>query len=174
MSNEMEQTGTVRLAALADQLVEAQGRVQLAEAELATAKREVQRLEEEVIPSIMDDLQLAELKTVGGLVLKVGNALSAKQLTEKHVVALKWLRDNGEAGCIKTEVVVPFAAGSDADADQLVDQLAGEGIAASKGITVHPSTLGALLRRRLEAGDAVPLDAFGAYQRRVAKVEVSK
>lgn len=166
--------GTVRLAALADQLMEARARIETLEADLAAAKQVEKRLEEETIPSLMDELELGEVTTSTGLTIRVANKMNTKQLTERHGAALQWLRDNGEAGVIKTAVSVPFGAGALADAEQLIERLAGEGFIATKSVVVHPQTLGALLTRKLEDGVDVPLDTFGAYQRRVAKVEVRK
>ena len=162
-----------KLTELADQLFEAQTKVVEMEADLKEAQRAVRQLEEHDLPEAMSDMGVEELKTSTGLVVTVKTDLHAKKLTQAHERALAWLRDRGQGGLIKTLVGVPFTAGSEADADQLVDRLQGDGILAMKTMEVHHSSLGAALRKIREAGEDVP-DFLGAYEVTKAKVRPAK
>lgn len=162
-----------RLSQLADELFAEEAKVAELQADLKAAQKRVQKLAEFDIPELMDDLGVTELKTTSGLRVEVAEKLHAKKLTEAHVQALEWLRQHNQGGLIKTLVGVPFSAGSESDADQLVDRLAGEGIAAQKSVEVHHSSLAAALRTMLEQGEEIP-DYMGAYQRRVAAVKPTK
>lgn len=160
-----------KLSELADDLFKAQTEVDRLNLELAAAQKEVQRLQETALPEAMAAVGMDEFKTKSGLKITVEAKLSAKKLTEKHARALQWLRDNGQGGLIKTVLGIPFAKGSDADADAMLEKLAGEGIAAVKQVEVHHSSLAAAIKRMMEEGVDVPLELLGGYSRDVAKVE---
>lgn len=170
----MTTDGLTRLSELATELTDAETKVITLQAELRDAQQEVQRLQEVAIPELMDDLGMEDFTTKSGLKVTVTDKLSAKKLTEKHAAALKWLRENDQGGLIKTAVAVPFTAGHEGDADDLVERLAGEGITAQKAMEVHHSSLAAALKRMLEEGVDVPLELLGGYQRRVATVKAKK
>lgn len=161
------------IAAIAEKLFNAKAKVAEIEADLKEAQRVVRQLEEHDLPTAMEDIGLSEVKTESGLVVKVKNDLHAKKLTQAHGKALDWLRDNAQGGLIKTEVAVPFTAGSEDDADHLVERLSGEGIACAKAMSVHHSSLGAALRKMLEDGTEIP-DFMGAYQVTKASVTPAK
>lgn len=166
--------GLTRLSQLADKLFDAETEVTRIQAELKAAQKTVQQLQEHDIPTLMDSLEVEEFKTKSGLKITVGDKLSAKKLTAAHAAALQWLRDHDQGGLIKTLVGVPFTAGSESDADDLVEQLAGEGIAAEKSMEVHHSSLAAAIKQMLADGVDVPMELLGGYQRRVASVEAKK
>lgn len=166
--------GLTRLSAMADELFDAETEVNRLELEKKQAQQRVQRLSETDIPSLMDELEIEEFKTRSGLKIEVVDKLSAKKLTQAHGKALAWLRDNGQGGLIKTLVGVPFTAGHESEADVLVEQLSGEGIAAAKSMEVHHSSLAAAIKRMLADGEDVPMELLGGYQRRVAKIEAKK
>ena len=166
--------GLTRLSQLADQLFDAETEVVRLEAEKKAAQQRVIQLSEFDIPTLMEELELEEVKTKSGLRVTVADKLSAKKLTQAHHAALQWLRDHEQGGLIKTVVGVPFTAGSESDADALVEELAGEGFAASKNMEVHHSSLAAAIRQMLKEGIEVPMELLGGYQRRVASIEAKK
>lgn len=161
-----------QLSELADELFDAQTKVSELEADLKAAQKNVQRLSEFTIPEAMDTLGVTELKTTSGLIVEVGDSIKAGNL--KRADGLKWLREIGEGGCIKTLVGVPFTAGSEADADEFVERLAGEGLAAKKTAEVNHMTLKSIIKRLLEAGEEVPMETLGAFQFRQATVKPAK
>lgn len=161
-----------RLSELAEELVRAQEAVEDAEDVLKTAQRRVRQLAQFDLPEAMDDVGMAEFKTASGLVVTVKDDVQAGDL--KRYDGLEWLRAEGEAGCIKTLVGIPFTAGSAADADELVERLAGEGIAATKTEVVNNQTLKALIRRKLADGVDVPMQSLGANPIRVARVKQAR
>lgn len=151
-------------------LADAEAQTARLEGELKESKKVEARLREVDIPELMDELELESFTTKSGFRLEVGEQMFGKQLTEAHQAALKWLRSIGEGGMIQTVVDIPFAHGSEADADELLERLAGEGFAAFKGVMVNAGTLKAAVKRMLEAGKPVPLDVLGIHTKRVAKV----
>ena len=163
--------GLTRLSQLSDDLYDAEAKVAQLAADLKVAQGKVKSLTEFDIPELMDTLEMAAFTTKAGDSISVADKLSAKKLTQKHAAALEWLRANDQAGLIKTLVGIPFTAGSEGDADELVEQLAGEGLAAIKSMEVHHSSLAAAIKQMLKDGVDVPMELLGGYQRRVAIVE---
>lgn len=166
--------GLTRLSQMTDQLFDAETEVARLTIELRAAQQRVRQLAEFDLPELMDELEMEEFKTKSGLRVTVVDRLSAKKLTQAHATALEWLRKNNQGGLIKTLVGVPFTAGSEGDADELVEKLSGEGILATKSVEVHHSSLAAAIRSMLADGVDVPMELLGGYQRRVASVEAKK
>ena len=158
-----------QLSALANEAGDLENRIAELQVELRAKQQRLQAIQEHDIPELMEDLDMDTIKTASGLTVIVEDKVSAKKLTEKHAAALKWLRDNGQAGLIKTGAFVPMS--DEAAADELVEQLGGEGMLAVKKLEVHHSSLAAAIRQLLAEGKEVPMDLLGGYQRRVAKIE---
>lgn len=158
------------LKKLADQLEALRDEADEIAAQHKIVSQKIAQLEEHRLPELMEELELEEFKTASGFKLAIDTDLKAKQLNESHLAALQWLREHNEGGLIKTNVKVPFAAGSEADADALVDRLAGENIVAMKGVEVKAASLKAAVRRMLKQGKPVPLKTLGIYERTIVKV----
>lgn len=166
--------GLARLSQLADNLFDAEALVTGLEVQLRAAQKVVKGLEEFSIPELMDELEMASFRTKSGISVTVSDKLSARKLTQKHAAALQWLRENSQGGLIKTLVGVPFTAGSESDADGLVEELAGQGFVATKTLEVHHSSLAAAIRSMLKDGVEVPMELLGGFQKRVATVSAKK
>ncbi len=170
----MTDDGLARLSKLADEQFDAETQVAIIEAQLRAAQKKVRDLSEFKIPELMDELEVTTFKTKSGVSIEVVDKLSARKLTQAHAPALEWLRDNDQGGLIKTLVGVPFTAGSESDADDLVEQLSGQGILATKNVEVNPASLKSAITTMKTEGVDVPLKLLGAFERRVAKVEAKK
>jgi hypothetical protein len=166
--------GLALLSQLAEDLFDAEAEVNRLEAEKKVAQDKVKNLSEFVIPDAMETLGMDVIVTKSGLKVEVVDKLSAKKLTHAHPAALDWLRANNQAGLIKTIVGVPFSAGSEGDADELVEQLSGEGLAAIKSVEVHHSSLTAAIKQMLKEGIDVPMKLLRGYQTRVASIDAKK
>lgn len=162
-------TDTRQLAKLADEANVLEDAIVALQVQLRDKQNRLKSIYEHEIPELMEDLEMDEITTKSGLKVAVVDQVSAKKLTEKHAAALKWLRDNGQAGLIKTGTFVP--TNDEAMADELIEQLSGEGMLAVKKLEVHHSSLAAAIRQLLAEGKEVPMDLLGGYQRRVAKIE---
>lgn len=174
MTDKPNMDGLALLSQLAEDLFDAEAEVIRLEAEKQVATNKVKSLSEFTIPEAMLDLGMDVIVTKSGLKVEVKDKLSAKKLTQNHAAALQWLRDNDQGGLIKTMVGVPFTAGSEHDADELVEELAGQGLAAIKSTEVHHSSLTAAIRQMLKEGIDVPMKLLRGYQTRVATIETKK
>ena len=160
-----------QLQELGNELADAEAVVVRLKDELKAAEEHVERLTEKQIPALMDDLGIDELRLKSGFRVKVGDKMFGKQLTAANAAALKWLRENNQGGLISTLLGVPFAKGSEAEADALVERLRGEGIAVNKDVTVNAGSLKAVVRRLLSEGVDVPVETLGIHTVRVASLE---
>lgn len=161
--------GLLRLSTLADYLADAYADVARIEAELASAQQEVRSLSEVRIPELMEELGQTTIRTTSGVKLSVAQKVRCGDL--KRADGLAWLRKNGLAGLIKSEVVVPFAKGGDAGAHKLVERLEDLGLTSWLTQRVQWNTLAATIRGQLEDGVDVPLETLGAYLQTVTKIE---
>jgi hypothetical protein len=154
----------------ANELEDVEAEISRLEVELARAKKRSETIREKELVTLMEDVGMETFRTKSGLTIELGDKMYGHNLNATHAVALKWLRDHDQGGMIKTLLGIPFAKGSEADADALIDRLAGEGIVATKNVEVNAQTLKAAVRRMLEDGEAVPLKTLGIHTKTVAKV----
>lgn len=162
--------GLSRLSTLAEKQYEAEAKVVTIEADLAAMRRTVRDLSETQIPELMDELGMNEFKTTAGIEIKVDNKIRCGDL--KRADGLEWLRENGEGGLIKSEIVVPFSKGNDQEASDLADSLEGDGFACKLNQRVAWNSLASTIKGLLEDGVDVPLKTLGAHLQRVTKVSV--
>jgi len=69
---------------------------------------------------------------------------------------------------------VPFLVGQEDAASQLLSELRERFGTASEEAKVEPQTLKALLTKLLKEGKEIPMETFGAYEQRQAKISVVK
>lgn len=158
-----------RLAVLADQQSDAEIKITELEIQLSAAKEALRELSEREIPELMDMMRVTKLTTSRGATIKVSEEPRCGNL--KRAEGLAWLRENGQGGLIKSEVIVPIAKGDSEGAEHLVCELEADGWAAKAVQHVHHGSLRATIRTMLEEGVDVPLKTLGAYLQRVTKVE---
>ena len=138
---------------------------------LKSKKEELRRKSEEELPSMMAELG------VNSFELDDGSKVSGRDLYGGHIsvpnreAAYEWLRDNGYDDIIKNTLSVVFGRGEDQKADHFLKILEGHGLLPEQNTSVHPSTLKAWVKERMENGDEFPMDLFGAFvgQRAVIK-----
>jgi hypothetical protein len=159
-----------RLTNLAAELNDAEDQAMLIEEELKAAKERVRELSEREIPELMADVGMETFVTKEGLKISVREKIHASIPKTRIEEAVAWLERNGHGGMIKSEVTAAFGREDRDLAQELLERIRGEGMTAKETATVHPQTLMKLLND-LDAEDVeFPMDVFGAYRRRVAKV----
>ena len=82
---------------------------------------------------------------------------------ENKATAFDWLRQNGFDDIIKNTVSCNFGRGEDQEASQFIEYAQGLGYAAEQKTDVHPSTLKAFVKERVQNGETFPMELFGAY-----------
>ena len=145
-------------------------RIETSENNIKDLKKEYQRISGEVIPTMMSEMGLAELKLQDGSHLKVSTTYRATITEANKETAFNWLRDNGLGDIIKNEILVSFGRNEDNKAASYAELARGNGFEPIQKIGVNPMTLKALVRERLESGQDVPADLFKPFEGNQTKI----
>lgn len=144
--------------------------VEKAEAALADAKARHRLVVEDQLPKIMADMGVTSFTSADGTKIEVVKHLENSIPAARKKEAIEWLIAHDHADVIKSEVGVTFPVKEREAAKSLMAKLAVT-YGGQVGIAewVEPATCKAVLRKRLEAGESVPMDLFGARSCDVAK-----
>ena len=144
------------------------------EGELKELKRKAELLSGEVIPTMMQEMNISTLKLADGSSVEVKPVYGASIPVAKKEEAYKWLRENGLGDLIKNEVTVAFGRNEDNKAIAYANLAQGQGYQPVQKLKVEPMTLKALVRERLEAGLEMPSDLFNMFTGNRTKITRSK
>ena len=162
--NAMSKTENIQsLADQVEKLESLQTRLQLQEDNMKNTKKEIERLSGDIIPTMMSEMWLAELKLQDGSHLKVSTSYRATITEANKEAAFNWLRDNGLGDIIKNEISVSFGRNEDNKAANYAELAKGHGFQPTQKMKVEPMTLKALVRERIEAGKEMPTEIFGVF-----------
>ena len=157
----------VKLKNLEDDLVEK-------EKELKELKRHIELVSGEVIPTMMQEMNISTLKLADGSSVEVKPVYGASITTANKEAAYTWLRENGLGDLIKNEITVSFGRNEDNKAQQYAVLAKGQGFEPVQKLKVESMTLKALVRERLESGQEMPSDLFNVFAGNRTKVTRSK
>ena len=133
------------------------------ENDLKMMKKKRDHISGEVIPTMMSEMGLAELKLHDGSHLKVSTSYRATITEANKEAAFNWLRNNGLGDIIKNEISVSFGRNEDNKAADYAELAKGQGFQPTQKMKVEPMTLKALVRERIEAGKEMPTEIFGVF-----------
>ena len=162
---------------LSDQVVklqELEEELLVKEQEYKEMKRKVELVSSEVIPTMMQEMNISTLKLADGTSVEVKPVYGASIPADKKEEAYKWLRENGLGDLIKNEVTVAFGRSEDNKAQQYAVLAQGQGYEPIQKLKVEPMTLKALVRERVEAGLDMPSDLFNLFTSNRTKITRSK
>ena len=168
---------TDNIQSLADQvekLEELQSRLQTQEQIMKDTKKQIERISGEVIPTMMSEMGLAELKLQDGSHLKVSTSYRATITEANKEEAFNWLRNNGLGDIIKNEISVSFGRNEDNKAATYAELAKGQGFQPTQKMKVEPMTLKALVRERIEAGKEMPTEIFGVFSENKTTIKRNK
>lgn len=153
---------TKTLSEMVRKLREVDTKIEEVEKTLKGLKQDRQKLTTELIPGVMDEMGVERLD-VDGVTVTRKLIVSASISEEKREAAFSWLRENGLDDIIKNDVVVSFGKGQDNSAKNAVEILREQGFDPDVKTHIHPQTLKAFVKERVEDGKPIDLDMFGAY-----------
>ena len=162
--NAMSKTDNIQ--SLADQVerLEKMNRgIEETEESLKEKKKQKDHVSMEVIPTLMSEMGLAELKLVDGSVVTVKPNYSASITVANREAAFNWLRNNGLGDIIKNEISVSFGRNEDNKAADYASLAQERGYQPTQKLKVEPMTLKALVRERIEAGKEMPTEIFNVF-----------
>ena len=157
---------TENIQSLADQvekLEELQSRLQTQEQVMKDTKKQIEKISGDIIPTMMSEMGLAELKLQDGSHLKVSTSYRATITEANKEAAFNWLRENGLGDIIKNEISVSFGRNEDNKAADYAELAKSSGFQPTQKMKVEPMTLKALVRERIEAGKEMPTEIFGVF-----------
>ena len=168
---------TENIQSLADQvemLENLHKRIETSENNIKDLKKEYQRISGEVIPTMMSEMGLAELKLQDGSHLKVSTSYKASITEANKEMAFNWLRNNGLGDIIKNEINVSFGRNEDNKAAEYAELARSQGLQPTQKMKVEPMTLKALVRERIEAGKEMPTEIFSVFTENKTTIKRNK
>jgi len=144
------------------------------EKELKELKRKVELVSGEIIPTMMQEMNISTLKLADGTSVEVKPVYGASILVAKREGAFNWLRENGLGDLIKNEITVAFGRNEDIKASDYASLAKRQGYEPVQKLKVEPMTLKALVRERLEAGQEMPSDLFNLFTGNRTKITRNK
>ena len=171
----IKNTGGVQsLADQVERLETCDDRIADLENDLKMMKKKRDHISGEIIPTMMSEMGLAELKLHDGSHLKVSTSYRATITEANKEAAFNWLRENGLGDIIKNEISVSFGRNEDNKAADYAELAKRSGFQPTQKMKVEPMTLKALVRERIEAGKEMPTEIFGVYSENKTTIKRSK
>ena len=147
------------------------------EDEISNAEKSVSKLKEQAktlsqfdIPAMMEEMHITKLKLKDGESVEIKKIYGASIPQEHQEAAFTWLRNNDLGDIIKNDITVTFGRGEDNKAAEYASLAQGQGYEPVQKIGVHPQTLKAVVRERLESGREMPSDLFKTYAGNSTKI----
>jgi len=159
-------TKTKDIKSLSDQVLklrDLEAEVKAQEEKIKQTQKEITRISEDVIPTMLSEMGLSQLKLADGSSVDVKPFYTASISVANREKAYKWLRDNGLGDIIKNDVTVSFGRNEDNKAVDYANLAKSQGFEPTQKLKVEPMTLKALVRERIEAGKNLPMDIFNVY-----------
>lgn len=141
-----------RIVAGASELRAAMQTVEMMEDKLKEAKGRVLELRTLSLPNLLDEAQIPALDLDDGYRVERDLDVHASIAQAKEEEAAKWLRDNNLGSIIKEHILIPIDKGEVKRTAGIIALLKKALIAFDVRSQVHPQTLKALVRERLEEG----------------------
>ena len=158
---------------LSDKVIELKNledEIQNAEESVSKLKEKANTLSEFEIPKMMEEMHITKLKLKDGEAVEIKKIYSGSIPPENKEAAFTWLRDHDLGDIIKRDITVTFGQGEDNKASVYADLAQGQGYEPVQKIGVHPQTLKAVVRERLESGQEMPSDIIKTYAGNSTKI----
>ena len=142
------------------------------EDKLKKKKEEADHISSKVIPELLAEQGLSEIKSADGSKVSVKQEFRATLPKDevRRDAAYQWLRDQGLGDIIKNNVSVTFGKGEDDKAQSLIDLAVANGYEPSQKSDVAWNTLTALYEERVKAGLDMPSDVFSLWIKDKTKI----
>ena len=158
---------------LSDKVIELKNledEIQHAEESISKLKEQAKTLSQFEIPMMMEEMHITKLKLKDGESVEIKKIYGASIPQEHQEAAFTWLRENDLGDIIKNDITVTFGRGEDNKASEYANLAQGQGYEPVQKIGVHPQTLKAVVRERLESGREMPTDIFKTYAGNSTKI----
>ena len=142
------------------------------EEQLKNKKAEADDISSRVIPELLAEQGLSEIKLADGSKVSVKKEYRCTLPKDeaRRAQCYQWLRDQGLGDIIKNNIFVTFGKGEDDKAKQLLDLAQTNGFEPQQKSVVAWMTLTALFRERIESGLDMPPDVFSTWIKDKTKI----
>jgi hypothetical protein len=159
----VDQQGLKSVAALAREIRNKEARIAELEDSLKEEKKSLLKLTDEEMPATLAEIGISSFALDDGSTVEVRQTYGASILVENRPAAYDWLRDHGYDDIIKNTIACNFGRGEDDQASAFAAFAQQQGYAPEQKTEIHPQTLRAFIRERVEEGDEFPMELFGAW-----------
>lgn len=172
--DDLDNDGVKTIAELATAVQRTTDNIAVLEAQVKEAKEKLRKLTDEDLPDMLMSLGVASFKLQDGSEVTVKQTYGAHINLDNKAAAHQWLRDNGFDDLIKNRVTCEFGRGEDQAADDFMQAAIRMGHSPAQKADVHPSTLKAFVKERIESGGDIPHDLFGVFTGNRATIKKGK
>ena len=148
---------------LAQEAAELEQEIASVEQKLKDKKKALYKITDEQLPEALEEMNLQKFTLTDGSEISVKPIYAASIPKDRRDEAFQWLRDHEFGDLVKNNVTVTFGRGEDDTAKDFIGLCGEQGFVPSQIEKIEPMTLKAWLRERVEEGDPIPLDLFGAF-----------
>ena len=170
----MDQGDLTTVAGMARAIRDKEQEVTALEQKLKDEKKALLKLTDEELPTMLAEIGLTSMKLDDGSEVTVKPTYGASILVDNRPAAYEWLREHGHDDIIKNTVACAFGRGEDDQASAFKAFAEKQGYYTEQKTEIHPQTLRAFVKERVESGDEFPMELFGAYIGQRAVVKRSK
>jgi 16S rRNA C1402 N4-methylase RsmH len=170
----VDQQGLTSVAALARQIRDKEERIQGLEETLKDEKKALLKLTDEEMPAMLAEIGISSFSLDDGSTVEVKQTYGASILVDNRPAAYEWLREHGYDDVIKNTVLCQFGRGEDDLASSFAAFAQQQGYVPEQKTEIHPQTLRAFIKERVEEGEAFPMELFGAWVGQRAVIKRSK
>lgn len=160
------------LTDLSDQFEAAEEEVQRLELLLDEAKKNLKNLSEYEIPKLLEGME-GKLSLPDGRTITITEKIRSSITSDHKPTAMRWLEDHGYGSLIKRRFIIEFGRDQADWVKEFEAQLEASKLSLNikREHNVHWQTLDAFVREGLEQGEDIPLELFGVYRQRFAKIK---
>ena len=162
------------VARLATEAGVLQEEISVMEGLLKDKKKALLAITDGQLPDALEHMGLEKFTLTDGSEIATKVFYGASIPRDRRDEAYEWLRDHEFGDLVKNNVTVTFGRGEDETAKEFIELCGAQGFMPNQSEKVEPMVLKAWLRERVEAGDPIPLDLFGAYISNRATIKRSK
>ena len=156
-------SGLRSIAEIARAVRDKEAQVNQLEQTLKAEKKALLKLTDEDLPAMLQEIGLNSFELDDGSKIEVRPQYGAHIKIDNREQAYEWLRVNDFGDLIKNTVSCDFGRGEDDMASNFCDFAEQQGFLAKQKMEIHPATLKAWVRERVENGEEFPMDLFGAF-----------
>ena len=165
-----------RIEGLAQDHLDAEARVASLEEQLTEAKAIRRDIAEKQLPDLLDEAGLGDstINTPAGHIVKMSETIRGSIPKGNEQPAFEWLEDHDNGALIKRTFTIEFGKGDDKWADKFERDCRQrkKSLNIKRKMAVNPMSLQSFVRQQLDAGVAIPMDVFGVFRQRFAKVKL--